>query len=259
MILTKEKLHRFAKTSRLVVSRSMAQVLIRMDCWLNSAQNDWLKVYVREKKLKESQLIRLVIDMFLDGISSETIIVSRSELTDNLVRGVIRVTESQYRSLGLLARDHAVTTQALIRQATQYYINRLQGMDITNRAPATSQKMMNIVAANPTVPGGQKLRGFTSQKKIKFRTSEVAKISIEEELENLERQKEIRDNQLDQFCERVREIISPIPQPSSMAEQSKMRELDEDFIPKLMTILAGSENENAIELRKSLEKMLDKL
>ncbi len=238
----------------------MAPILIRMDCWLNSAQSDWLKGYAREREIKESQLMRLVIGMFLDGIEGETIIVDKNENMQGLVRGVIRITEAQYRSLGLLSREQGKTTQSLLRQATQYYINRLQGMDTINLAPATPKKLMKIVAANPMVPGGSKLQGYKAPKKIRFEAPETfSKVDVKKEIANLERQEKLRDNQLDQFMGRVREIVGRDFQPPTMPSKAEVRGSDPGFIQSLITILDGSENEHADEMRKELEKMLDKV
>ena len=238
----------------------MTQILIRMDCWLNSAQSDWLKSYSREKEIKESQLMRLVIGMFLDGIESETIIVDKNEDMQDLVRGVIRITEAQYRSLGLLSREQGKTTQSLLRQATQYYINRLQGMETINLAPATPRKLMKIVAANPMVPGGSKLQGYKAPRKIRFEASRVfSKAYVKKEIENLKRREKLRDNQLDQFMGRVREIVGRDFQPPTQPSKAKIRGLDSGFIESLITSLFGSENEYVDDMRKELEKMLDKV
>ena len=73
--------------------------------------------------------------------------------------------------------------------------------------------------------------------------------------------KEVRDNQLNLFVERVKEIVGPeelqseTPLPLEIGQGNR----DEDFLKNLITKLDGTEDPEANDLKKRLEKMLPEL
>lgn len=236
----------------------MDKKLIKTVCCLSSAQNKWIEDYSKELSYTESKLLRLVINVFLDRSQKEKNLIGIEDEEVGELRKTIWLEELQYRKLQALAREYGKNAQEFFRLAIRVYRDRLSDMAKLDSVSSTTQKLKDIVAFNPTLPGGQKRRGYRPTKeRPRARKYTVLKTDPAEEIENLEQQEELRRNQWDQFRQQVEGIVGSPVQPFVPATDDEIRGSDTAFIELLITSLDGSGNEQAIDLKKQLEKMLD--
>lgn len=236
----------------------MAESLIQRQWDLSSVQKKWLEDYSREIGYTESKLARLVINTLLDRSQKETKLIGIEDEEAGTFRKKFWLEELQYRKLQALAREHGKNAQGLFRLAIRIYKDRLDDMAKPNSILSTAQRLKDIVAFNPTLPGGQKRQGYRPTKeRPRARKYTVLKTDPAEEIENLEQQEELRRNQWDQFRQQVEGIVGSPVQPFVPATGAEIRGSDTAFVELLITSLDGSENEQAIDLKKQLEKMLD--